>query len=266
MPEVSTVSAIHSKVVADRHEAVREIGDGATLAVGGFGLCGSPLALIDAVRMLGRRDLQVVSNNCGIEGAGLGLLAADGQISRLTISYLGANKALEQQYLAGLIDIELTPQGTLAERMRAGGAGITGFYTPTGAGTEVADGGIPVRYDPDRPGEVLIRSAARETRRFEDGRLCVLERAITAEFGLIRAWKGDRLGNLVFRRSAQNFNPLAAMCAEVSIAEVEHLVEPEELGAETIHLPGIHVQRVVPLTPEEAANKQIEVDLTGGNR
>lgn len=247
------------KVVPDAAGAVADIPDGASLSVGGFGLCGIPSVLIAALHARGTGDLEVVSNNCGVDGAGLGVLLGAGRIRRVVASYVGENKEFARQYLAGELEVELTPQGTLAERLRAGGAGIPAFYTATGVGTQVADGGLPWRYAAD--GAVLVASPAKETRPFataEGERTFVLERAIVTDFGLVRAWKGDRHGNLVFRRSARNFNPLAAMAARVAVAEVEHLVEPGALDPDEIHLPGVYVQRVVPLTPEQAADKLIE--------
>ena len=247
------------KVVRDAATAVADIGDGASLSVGGFGLCGIPSVLIAALHAAGARDLEGVSNNCGVDGAGLGILLGAGRIRRVVASYVGENKEFARQYLAGELEVELTPQGTLAERLRAGGSGIPAFYTATGVGTQVADGGLPWKYAAD--GSVLVASPAKETRTFAtaDGeRTFVLEPAIVTDFGLVRAAKGDRHGNLVFNLSARNFNPLAAMAARVAIAEVEELVEPGELDPDEIHLPGIYVQRVVPLTPEQAADKLIE--------
>lgn len=247
------------KVVRDAADAVADIGDGSSLSVGGFGLCGIPSVLIAALHDAGAKDLEVVSNNCGVDGAGLGILLGAGRIRRVVASYVGENKEFARQYLAGELEVELTPQGTLAERLRAGGSGIPAFYTATGVGTQVADGGLPWRYAAD--GSVLVASPAKETRAFatSDGeKTFVMERAIVTDFGLVRAWKGDRHGNLVFHESARNFNPLTAMAARVAIAEVEELVEPGELDADAIHLPGIYVQRVVPLTPEQAADKKIE--------
>ena len=247
------------KVVRDAAEAVADIGDGASLSVGGFGLCGIPSVLIAALHAAGARDLEVVSNNCGVDGAGLGILLGAGRIRRVVASYVGENKEFARQYLAGELEVELTPQGTLAERLRAGGSGIPAFYTATGVGTQVADGGLPWRYAAD--GSVLVSSPAKETRTFataEGERTFVLERAIVTDFGLVRAAKGDRHGNLVFNLSARNFNPLAAMAARVAVAEVEELVEPGELDPDEIHLPGIYVQRVVPLTPDQARDKLIE--------
>jgi 3-oxoacid CoA-transferase subunit A len=243
------------KVVASAAEAVADIPDGATLAVGGFGLCGIPSVLIRALLDAGTSDLEAVSNNCGVDDWGLGLLLGERRIRRMISSYVGENKEFARQYLSGELEVELTPQGTLAERMRAGGSGIPAFFTATGGGTQVAEGGLPWRYDD--AGNVVVASPAKETRDF-GGREYVLEEAIVADFGLVRAWKGDRHGNLVYRDSARNFNPLAAMCGRLTIAEVEHLVDPGELDANEVHTPGVFVQRVVALTPEQAAEKRIE--------
>ncbi|MFD7440042.1 CoA transferase subunit A [Streptomyces sp. NPDC059909] len=243
------------KVERSAADAVAGIADHASLAVGGFGLTGVPNVLIEAVHARGVRGLSVVSNNCGVDGAGLGILLAAGRIARVTGSYIGENKEFARQYLGGGIEVELVPQGTLAERLRAGGCGIPAFYTPAGVGTQVADGGLPWRYAPD--GSVAVPSPAKEIRAF-DGRDHVLEHGITTDFALVRAARGDRHGNLVFRRAARNFNPLAAMAGRVTIAEVEELVEPGELDPDAIHVPGVFVQRVVPLTPEQAAAKGIE--------
>lgn len=247
------------KVVSSAAEAVTDIPDGATLAVGGFGLCGIPSVLIDALLLAGTTDLEVVSNNCGVDDWGLGRLLKEHRLRRMVSSYVGENKEFARQYLSGELEVELTPQGTLAERMRAGGSGIPGFYTITGAGTQVAEGGLPWKYDAD--GNVEIASPPKETKVFEtrEGpKEFVLEHAVVADFALVRAWKGDRHGNLVFRDSARNFNPLAAMCGQVTIAEVEELVEPGEIDPNQVHTPGVYVQRVVELTPEQAADKRIE--------
>ncbi|QNN54642.1 CoA transferase subunit A [Nocardioides mesophilus] len=247
------------KVVATAAEAVADITSGATVAVGGFGLCGVPAVLIDALLAAGVSDLQAVSNNCGVDEWGLGRLLAERRIRRMISSYVGENKEFARQFLHGELEVELTPQGTLAERMRAGGSGIPAFFTATGVGTQVAEGGLPWRYDSD--GNVLVASPPKEVRSFataEGEKDFVLEEAIVADFALVRAWKGDRHGNLVYRQSARNFNPLAAMCGRVTIAEVEHLVEPGEIDADDVHTPGVFVQRVVPLTPEQAADKRIE--------
>ncbi len=246
-------------------EAVADIPDGATLAVGGFGLCGVPSVLIQALLDAGTSDLEAVSNNCGVDEWGLGMLLGAHRIRRMISSYVGENKEFARQYLSGELEVELTPQGTLAERMRAGGSGIPAFFTATGGGTQVAEGGLPWKYDSE--GNVLVSSPPKETREFTfngEAREYVLEEAIVADFGLVRAWKGDRHGNLVYRDSARNFNPLAAMCGRVTIAEVEHLVEPGEIDPNNVHTPGVFVQRVVPLTPEQAADTRIETRTTGG--
>jgi 3-oxoacid CoA-transferase subunit A len=247
------------KVVASAVDAVADIPDGATLSVGGFGLCGVPSVLIDAVLDAGTTDLEAVSNNCGVDEWGLGRLLMQKRLRRMIASYVGENKEFARQYLSGELEVELTPQGTLAERMRAGGSGIAAFFTATGGGTQVAEGGLPWKYDDS--GNVTVSSPPKETRTFHD-REYVLEEAIIADFGLVRAWKGDRHGNLVYRDSARNFNPLAAMCGRVTIAEVEHLVDPGELDPNDVHTPGVFVQRVVALTPEQAADKRIEKRTT----
>jgi 3-oxoacid CoA-transferase subunit A len=247
------------KVVSSAAEAVADIPDGARLAVGGFGLSGIPSVLIDALLEAGTTDLEAVSNNCGVDEWGLGRLLFAKRIRRMISSYVGENKEFARQYLSGELEVELTPQGTLAERMRAGGSGIPGFYTATGVGTQVAEGGLPWKYDDS--GNVVVASPPKETKIFstaEGDKEYVLEEAIVADFGLVRAWKGDRHGNLIYRQSARNFNPLAAMCGRVTIAEVEELVEPGELDPNDIHTPGVYVQRVVALTPEQAADKRIE--------
>ncbi len=247
------------KVVASAAEAVADIPDGARLSVGGFGLCGIPSVLIAALLEAGTTDLEAFSNNAGVDDWGLGLLLEKKRIRRMVASYVGENKEFARQYLHGELEVELTPQGTLAERMRAGGSGIAAFFTATGGGTQVAEGGLPWRYDSE--GNVTVSSPAKETRDFlvnGEPRQFVLEEAIIADFGLVRAWKGDRHGNLVYRDSARNFNPLAAMCGRLTIAEVEHLVEPGELDPNDVHTPGVFVQRVVALSPEQAEDKRIE--------
>jgi 3-oxoacid CoA-transferase subunit A len=221
------------KVVPSAEEAVADISDGATLVVGGFGLCGIPENLIGALVRRGVRDLTCVSNNAGVDDWGLGLLLQTRQIRKMVSSYVGENDEFARQYLEGELEVEFVPQGTLAERMRAGGSGIPAFFTPAGYGTIVAEG--------------------KETREF-DGRNYVLERGIVGDFSLVAAWKGDRMGNLVFRKTARNFNPVAAMAGRVCIAEVEELVEVGDLDPDAIHLPGIYVQRLV-VAPRE---KRIE--------
>ncbi|WP_406375270.1 CoA transferase subunit A [Streptomyces sp. NBC_00647] len=243
------------KVVATALEAVADVPDGATLAVGGFGLGGVPNVLIEALHARGVQGLGVVSNNCGAMDSGLAILLAAGRISRVTGSYIGGNKEFARQYLAGELEVEMIPQGTLAERLRAGGAGIPAFYTPAGVGTQVADGGLPWRYDGH--GGVTVASPPKEVREF-DGTPYVLEHGIRTDFALVRAAKGDRHGNLVFNKSSRNFNPLAAMAGRVTIAEVEELVEPGGIDPDAVHLPGIFVQRVVALTPGQARAKMIE--------
>jgi 3-oxoacid CoA-transferase subunit A len=247
------------KVVWSAAEAVADIPDGATLAVGGFGLCGIPAVLIGALLKAGTANLEVVSNNAGVDGWGLGVLLGAGRLRRVIASYVGENKEFARQFLAGELEVELTPQGTLAERLRAGGAGIPAFFTSAGVGTQVAEGGLPWKYD--AAGNIEIASPAKHVQTFDtaDGpREFVLERAIVADYGLIRAWQGDRHGNLVFKDSARNFNPLAGMAGRLTIAEVEHLVEPGDINPNAVHLPGAFVHRVVPLTPDQAADKRIE--------
>ncbi len=247
------------KVVASAAEAVADIPSGARISVGGFGLCGIPSVLIEALLAQGATDLEAVSNNCGVDDWGLGRLLQEKRLRRMVSSYVGENKEFERQYLHGELEVELTPQGTLAERMRAGGSGIPAFYTATGVGTQVAEGGLPWKYDD--AGNVIVSSPAKPTQVFETAegpKEFVLESAIVADFGMVRAWKGDRHGNLVYRDSARNFNPLAAMCGRITIAEVEELVEPGELDPNQVHTPGVFVQRVVALTPEQAAEKRIE--------
>ncbi|WP_435747525.1 CoA transferase subunit A [Nocardioides sp. SYSU DS0663] len=247
------------KVRASAAEAVADIASGATVAVGGFGLCGIPAVLIEALLDSGVDDLEAVSNNAGVDDWGLGRLLAAGRLRRMVASYVGENREFARQYLAGELEVELTPQGTLAERMRAGGSGIAAFYTATGVGTQVAEGGLPWRYDAS--GDVVKSSPPKQTQVFETAegpKEFVLEHAIVADFALVRAWRGDRHGNLVYKDSARNFNPLAAMCGRVTIAEVEELVEPGEIDPNHVHTPGVFVQRVVALTPEQAAEKRIE--------
>jgi 3-oxoacid CoA-transferase/3-oxoacid CoA-transferase subunit A len=230
-----------NKVVPSAIDAVRDIPDGATILAGGFGLCGIPENSIRALRELGTKGLTVVSNNCGVDDFGLGILLRNKQIVKMVSSYVGENKEFERQYLSGELEVELTPQGTLAERLRAGGAGIPAFYTPTGAGTAISDGGLPIRYAPD--GKVAKYSPKKETRDF-DGRLYVLEPAIRGDYALVKAWKGDRFGNLVYRHTAMNFNPMIATAAKVTVAEVEELVEVGELDPDHIHTAGIYVNRI----------------------
>ncbi len=240
------------KVVPDPAAAVADIPDGASLAVGGFGLCGIPSVLIQALLDRGVGDLSVVSNNCGVDEWGLGVLLMAKRLRRMTSSYVGENKEFERQFLSGELEVELTPQGTLAERLRAGGAGIPAFYTPAGVGTQVAEGGLPWKYDGS--GGIALASPKKDTREF-NGREYVLEESIVTDFALVRAWKGDRHGNLVYRMAARNFNPLCAAAGRITVAEVEELVEPGELDPAEVHTPGVFVQRVVPV---DGSEKRIE--------
>ncbi len=223
MIDIEKLAKGMKKVVADADEAVRDVPDGALLALGGFGLCGIPENCIAALVKKGVKGLTCVSNNAGVDGFGIGLMLEKGQVKKMVSSYVGENKLFEQLVLTGKLELEFAPQGTLAERMRAGGSGIPAFYTPAGAGTLVAEG--------------------KETREF-NGKTYVMERGIVADFSMVKAWKGDTLGNLIFRKTARNFNPPAAMCGKICIAEVEELVPAGQLDPDQIHLPGIFVKRI----------------------
>ena len=212
-----------NKVVANADTAIADLFDGATLMVGGFGLCGVPENLIRALARKGTKNLTTISNNVGVDSGGMGVLLAAGQIRHHVGTYVGENKLLEQMMLQGTIKLDLVPQGTFSERIRAGGAGIPAFFTPAGVGTVVAEG--------------------KEAREF-DGRTYIMERALKADFAFIKAWKGDRMGNLIYRKTARNFNPMMATAAKITIAEVEHLVEPGELNPDEVHTPGIYVKRI----------------------
>ena len=212
-----------NKVVSSAEEAIQDVFDGATIMVGGFGLCGMPENLIRALAHKGTKNLTTISNNAGVDGYGMGLLLANGQIRRHIGTYVGENKLLEEMVLKGTVQLDLVPQGTFSERIRAGGAGIPAFFTPTGVGTVVAEG--------------------KETREFE-GRTYVMERALKADFAFVKAWKGDRWGNLVYRKTARNFNPMMATAAKITIAEVEHLVDVGELEADLVHTPSVYVKRI----------------------
>ena len=234
------------KTVASAAEAVADIRDGASIAVGGFGLSGNPMILIEAILAAGAKNLSIVSNNCGVDDWGLGVLLKAHRIRKMTSSYVGENKEFERQFLSGELELELTPQGTLAEKLRAGGSGIAAFFTPTGVGTQVAEGGLPRRYAPD--GSIAIASPQKDVRTFEFAgtrREFVLEEAITTDFAIIHALRGDRHGNLVFNKAARNFNPVAAMAGRVCVAQVEELVEPGAIDPDSVHLPGVYVHRVV---------------------
>jgi 3-oxoacid CoA-transferase subunit A len=247
------------KTVGTAAEAVADIGDGASIAVGGFGLVGVPTVLIRALLAQGATDLEVVSNNCGVDGWGLGELLERGRIRRVIASYIGENREFARRYLSGELEVELTPQGSLAERLRAGGAGIPAFYTPSGVGTMVAEGGLPWRYNVD--GTVASRSPSKETRYFDSfgaTQEYLLEKAIVTDFALVRAKVGDTHGNLVFEKSARNFNPVAGMAGKTTIAEVDTLVPAGSIDPDDVHLPGIYVHRVVQLSTQEAQDVQIE--------
>lgn len=232
------------KTIASAAEAVADIPNGASIAAGGFGLSGNPSLLIDALLAQGTSDLSVVSNNCGVDDWGLGLLLSAGRIRKVTASYVGENREFERQFLSGELELELTPQGTLAEKLRAGGAGIAAFFTRTGVGTQVAHGGLPRRYDGS--GGVAVASPPKEVRSFGPAdETYVLEEAITTDFAIVHALRGDRHGNLVFNKAARNFNPLAAMAGRICIAQVEELVEPGGIDPDDVHLPGVFVHRVV---------------------
>ena len=211
------------KVVASAEEAIHDVFDGAAIMVGGFGLCGNPENLIRALAQKGVKNLTTISNNAGVDGCGVGLLLANGQIRRHIGTYVGENKLLEKMVLNGTVQLDLVPQGTFSERIRAAGAGIPAFFTPTGVGTLVAEG--------------------KEAREF-DGRTYIMERALKADIAFVKAWKGDRWGNLVYRKTARNFNPMMATAAKVTIAEVEHLVEPGELDPDLVHTPSVYVKRI----------------------
>ncbi|WP_227998892.1 CoA transferase subunit A [Nocardia australiensis] len=235
-----------NKVFESATAAVADVASGSSLAVGGFGLCGIPDALIEALAAAGPDNLQIVSNNCGTDKHGLGILLADKRIRRVIASYVGENAEFARQYLSGELEVELTPQGTLAERLRAGGAGIAAFYTPAGVGTPVSDGGMPWRFGAD--GTTALASPRKEVRTFPGHsglKRYVLEEAITTDYALVHALVGDTEGNLVFNKSARNFNPLAATAGRICIAEVETLVPAGDLDPDRVHLPGIFVDRVV---------------------
>lgn len=237
-----------TKVFTTPAEAVADIADGASIAVGGFGLCGIPDALIWALADSGIGNLEIFSNNCGIDAHGLGILLDGRRIRRVTASYVGENKEFARQYLAGELEVELTPQGTLAERLRAGGVGIPAFFTPAGVGSPVADGGLPWQYGTD--GSIAIGSPPKEVRDF-GGTRYVLEHGINADFALVHALLGDGAGNLVFDKTAMNFNPLAAMAGRVTVAQVEQLVPTGTLDPAQVHLPGVFVQRIVETGPQQ---------------
>ena len=212
-----------NKVVANADEAIRDLQDGAVIMSGGFGLCGNPENLINAIHRKGVKNLTIISNNCGTTDKGLGILLQTRQVRKMVSSYVGENKEFERQFLAGELEVELNPQGTLAERIRAGGAGLGGFYTPTGAGTQIAQG---------------------KESRVIDGREMIFEKPLKADYAIVRAWKGDKWGNLVFRKTARNFSPMMCTAARITVAEVEHLVEVGELDPDQVHVPSVYVNRI----------------------
>src|SRR5437763_4671906 len=212
-----------NKVVANADEAIRDLQDGAVITPGGFGLCGNPENLIAAIHRKGVKNLTIISNNCGTTDKGLGVLLQTRQVRKMIASYVGENKEFERQLLAGELEVELNPQGTLAERIRAGGAGLGGFFTPTGAGTQIAQG---------------------KESRLIDGKEMILEKPLKADYAIVRAWKGDKWGNLVFRKTARNFSPMMATAARITIAEVENLVEIGEIEADQVHVPSVYVKRI----------------------
>jgi 3-oxoacid CoA-transferase subunit A len=212
-----------NKVVKDADEAIRDLQDNAVIMSGGFGLCGNPENLIAAIHKKGVKGLTIISNNCGTTDKGLGILLQSKQVRKMIASYVGENKEFERQYLAGELEVELNPQGTLAERIRVGGAGLGGFFTPTGAGTQIAEG---------------------KESRVIDGREMIFEKPLKADFAIVRAWKGDKWGNLVFRKTARNFSPMMCTAARITVAEVEHLVEVGELDPDAIHVPSVYVKRI----------------------
>ena len=239
-----------NKVIASVEEAVADIPDGSSIAVGGFGLVGIPAQLIAALRSQGASDLTIISNNLGTDDFGLGLLLKDHRISRSIGSYLGTNKEYARQYLEGELTVEFTPQGTLAERLRAGGAGIPAFYTKAGVGTPLADGDIPTRYNPD--GTIAETSAPKETREF-NGELFVMEESLNPDFAFVHAARADRFGNLAFNKTAQNFNPDAAKAADITIVQAEQLVEA--VPSAEVDVPGIYVDRVVEVGKQETGSE-----------
>jgi len=233
-----------NKLVKNAAEALQKAGlsNGASIMMGGFGLCGIPETLIAATREMGIKDLTVMSNNAGVDDFGIGLLLQTGQVKKMISTYVGENKTFERQFLDGTLEVELVPQGTFAEKLRAGGAGIAAFYTPTGYGTGVAEGGLPMKYDAN--GNVVKASEKKETREI-DGRMYVLEKALKADFAFVKAYKGDRLGNLIYRKTARNFNPMMASAAGVTIAEVEEIVPVGSLDPDAIATPGIFVDYIL---------------------
>lgn len=231
-----------NKMYSSPEEAIEGMSDGMVLMSGGFGLCGNPENLISAIHAKGLKNITIISNNCGTTDHGLGILLKNGQVDKMISSYVGENKEFETRYLTGSLEVELVPQGTLAERIRAGGAGIPAFFTATGVGTQVADGGLPMRYN--AAGEVVKASPKKETREF-DGRTYVMERGLRADFAIVRAYLADTHGNLVFRKTAQNFSSMMCCAGKTTIVEAENIVQPGEIDPDHIHVPGIYVNRLI---------------------
>jgi 3-oxoacid CoA-transferase subunit A len=250
------------KVYPSCADAVADIPSGASLAVGGFGLNGIPHNLIQALLEQGATDLVTVSNNCGVDGWGLVVLLDHKRIRRTTGSYVGENKEFERQYLHGELEVELCPQGTLAERLRAGGCGIPAFFTPAGVGTLVAEGGLPWKHNAD--GSVAVASPKKEVRKF-GGRDYVMEEGIVCDYALVRASRGDRAGNLIFDKATRNFNPLCGMAGKITIAEVEELVDNGKIDPQDVHLPGIFVQRIVRVGPQGKRVERVTTRKRGAN-
>eukprot|EP00112_Aurelia_sp_Birch-Aquarium-sp1_P010548 Seg2248.3 transcript_id=Seg2248.3/GoldUCD/mRNA.D3Y31 product="Succinyl-CoA:3-ketoacid coenzyme A transferase 1 mitochondrial" protein_id=Seg2248.3/GoldUCD/D3Y31 len=259
---IGTTSHLDAKFYANPVDAIKDIPDNSKLLVGGFGLCGIPENLIAGLVELKTKGLTCVSNNAGVDDFGLGLLLRQKQIKRMISSYVGENAEFERQFLSGELEVELTPQGTLAEKVRAGGAGIPAFFTPTGYGTLIHEGNSPIKYNSD--GTVAIASKPREQREF-NGRHYIMEESITGDFALIKAWKADRLGNLIFRKSARNFNAPMAKASKVTIAEVEEIVETGEFSPEDIHIPSIYVDRVVVGDSYEKRIERLKLSEEGGS-
>jgi 3-oxoacid CoA-transferase len=252
-------SRLYSKLFESAEKAVEDIPSGATLAVGGFGNCGIPENLINSLCKKKIKDLTLISNNCGVEGYGVHNFFIRRMVKKIIASYVGDNENFELRYLGGDIEVEFFPQGTLAEKLRAGGAGIPGFYCPSGAGTPISEGNFPTKFDPVNETPCLF-TKPKEMRTFGN-KLCSFEEALKPEFGFVKAWKGDKLGNLVYRGTARNFNPLVAMAAKTTIAEVEHLVEPGELEPNEIHTPGIYVQRILKGSRYEKKIERLNLDI-----
>jgi 3-oxoacid CoA-transferase subunit A len=244
-----------TKLVTSPSEAIADIESDSTIGIGGFGLCGIPMVLIRAVQVRGISNLTIISNNCGVDDWGAGILLQSRQVAKMISSYVGENKEFERQYLTGEISVELTPQGTLAEKLRAGGSGIGAFFTQTGVGTQVAEGGLPWRYASD--GSVALSSPKKETRMIGDKEY-VLEEAIATDFALIRAAKVDHAGNAVFHRAARNFNVVVAMAGRITICEAEEVVEVGSIDPDDVHLPGVYVHRIIALSQEDKTSKRIE--------